>query len=121
MSELLRSRDEVRVVEDQVGSPTYTLDLAAALWDVIALDLAGTFHVTNAGTCSWYAFATAIAARIASPARVLSCTTAEFPRPARRPRNSVLDNARAHAAGLAPLRSWQAALDDYLARLLEAA
>ena len=121
MSELLRTRDEVRVVDDQIGAPTYTLDLATALSEAIGLELEGTFHVTNAGTCSWYGFAAAIAARIESPARVLPCITAEFPRPARRPQNSILDCSRAQAAGLTSLRPWEEALDDYLARLREAA
>jgi dTDP-4-dehydrorhamnose reductase len=121
MAELLRTRTEIRVVNDQTGSPTYTLDLAAALVEVTALGLRGTFHLTNAGSCTWYDFAVAIGSRLATAARIMPCTTAEFPRPARRPRNSVLDGRRAAAAGVAPLRSWRAALDDYLAGGMEAA
>jgi len=121
MAGLLRTRDEVRVVNDQIGSPTYTRDLAVALGAVVEGDLDGTLHVTNTGACSWYEFAAAIAARLGSTARVLPCSSAEFPRPARRPHNSVLEGTRALEAGLAPLRPWHAALDDYLARLPEAA
>lgn len=111
---LLRRQDSIRVVDDQTGSPTYTLDLAAALRHVVEAGAQGTMHVTNDGVCTWYGLAAAIAARLGTRCRVLPCTTAEFPRPAPRPHNSVLSNARYRAAGLPPLRPWQAALDAYL-------
>ena len=114
---LLAERDEIRVVDDQRGAPTYTHDLALGLHALACGAPFGTYHVTNDGHCTWFEFATAIAARLRSRARVVPCSTAEFPRPARRPRNSVLDAAASHARGLPALRRWEAALDDYLAIL----
>ena len=81
----------VRVVRDQVGSPTYAPDLATALGAILQRGQFGTYHVTNAGACSWFELATAIRDRLGSSCRVLACTSAEYPRPARRPQNSVLD------------------------------
>ena len=114
MAGLLRTRDEVRVVEDQIGSPTYTLDLAPALARLVGAEHSGILHVTNSGTCSWYALAVAIEAEFATGCRLVPCRSDEFPRPARRPRNSVLDNGRYHASGSVPLRPWSAALHAYL-------
>ncbi len=114
---LLGERQELRVVDDQRGSPTYTPDLAAALLAVVTGGRFGLYHVTNTGTCSWFEFATAIAARLGSNCRVVPCSTAEFPRPARRPRNSVLEPRFYRAQGLADLRSWQDAVQDYLTLL----
>jgi dTDP-4-dehydrorhamnose reductase len=101
-------------VDDQVGSPTSTHDLAAALLALVEAAPPGVYHVTNADTCSWYDLACAIGARLGAACRIRPCSSQEFPRPARRPRNSVLMPARWRAAGLPPLRSWRAALDDYL-------
>ncbi|HZM15926.1 MAG TPA: dTDP-4-dehydrorhamnose reductase [Candidatus Krumholzibacteria bacterium] len=115
MARLLRTQEEVRVVDDQVGSPTYTLDLAAALRRLLEARASGLFHVTNTGQCSWYEFAAAIAVALRFAGRVRSCRSDEFPRPARRPRNSVLDNGRYLRQGLPALRHWQEALQAYLA------
>jgi dTDP-4-dehydrorhamnose reductase len=114
---LVAVRDEIRVVDDQRGCPTYTHDLAAALAVVSGGLEFGIYHLTNAGACSWFELATAIAARLGSGCRVVPCTTAEFPRPAPRPRNSVLDASVSRARGAPVLRHWHAALDDYLAIL----
>lgn len=111
---LLRQREVIRVVDDQMASPTYTRDLAAALRHIVAAGVKGTLHVTNAGTCTWYGLAAAIGNRRGTRCRIEACTTAEFPRPAPRPRNSVLANARYRSAGLPALRSWEDALDAYL-------
>jgi len=114
MAELLRARDEVRVVNDQVGSPTYTLDLARCLLALVESEFYGIYHLTNAGTCSWYELASAIAARLGSRCRVVPCASAELPRPAPRPLNSVLEPWNYRASGLPMPRSWRAAVDDYL-------
>jgi dTDP-4-dehydrorhamnose reductase len=101
---------EVRVVDDQVGSPTFTGHLADAL---IALARTGDFgihHIAASGACSWFEFARAIFERAGSDTRVEPCTTAEFPRPAPRPAYSVLGSERGHT-----LPSWQDGLDAYLA------
>jgi dTDP-4-dehydrorhamnose reductase len=114
MVRLERSHRAVTVVDDQRGSPTWTADLADGL---VALALAadrvppGVLHCVNSGATTWCGFARAVFAEIgADPERVRPCTTAEFPRPAPRPANSVLDTASWTAAGLPPLRPWRAAL-----------
>lgn len=113
---LARERDEVRVVDDQVGSPTYAADLAEALLNLAARGGSGVYHVTNAGRTSWCGFARRIFERAGLPAKVVPVTTAEFPRPAPRPANSVLANTRFAREGLEALRSWEDALDGCLAR-----
>lgn len=115
MAGLLVERDEVRVVRDQVGAPTYTVDLARALQDLIVTSDYGVFHVTNAGSCSWYELTLAIEEQTQTGCRVLACTSAEMPRPAARPRNSVLANRRYDGAGLPPRRHWREALHEFMA------
>jgi dTDP-4-dehydrorhamnose reductase len=126
IAKLLAERDELRVVADQQGRPTYTADLADAALDLVGLNdrpsapYDGVYHFANAGATSWYHFATVIRERCLAfglpvkAARVVPVTTREFPRPAPRPANSVLDTGRLEAAlGHAP-RPWQEALDAYL-------
>ena len=83
-------RDEVRVVDDQVGCPTFTGHLAEALVALARGPRAGFLHVAGAGACSWFEFARAIFERAGMDVEVRPCTTEEFPRPAPRPANSVL-------------------------------
>jgi dTDP-4-dehydrorhamnose reductase len=106
----------LRVVDDQVGSPTYARDLAEAIAQLVSRDLTGTYHLTNAGSCSWYAFARAILEK-AGLAHVLvtPMTTAALGRLAPRPAFSVLANRAWTAAGLRPLRPWREALSAMLA------
>lgn len=83
--------EPLRVVDDQRGCPTFTADLAAAAADLVAAGARGTFHVTNRGATTWYGFARAVFARLGWDVPVEPVTSDAFPRPARRPRNSVLD------------------------------
>jgi dTDP-4-dehydrorhamnose reductase len=115
---LLDAQPGLKVVDDQVGSPTYTLDLAATIWFLVARRAPGRFHATNAGRCSWHGFARAIAELSgADPERVRPCTSAEFPRPAPRPACSVLLSRNLEALGCPPRPHWRDALTRYLARL----
>ena len=101
----------LRVVSDQVGSPTSTPDLAAAIHDLLGNELAGLFHVANSGGCSRFEFARAI---VSGAIEVEPVKSSEMPRPAPRPANSSLRSVRWAEAGMTPMRSWQDALADFL-------
>jgi len=111
---LASSRPEISVVNDQRGSPTFARDLAAALVRLCRASAKGIVHVTNSGKCTWYEFATEIVRVLGMPTKVKPVTTAEFPRPARRPAYSVLspDSLRAYNIHMP---EWQDALRRYLA------
>lgn len=120
MLRLERERDTVQVVNDQLGSPTYAVDLAAGLLELARTGGRGitTLHATNSGSATWFDLARAVFADIgADPERVRPCSSAEFVRPAPRPVYSVLSPRSWEAAGLTPLRPWRDALADALARL----
>ncbi|MCU0303942.1 MAG: dTDP-4-dehydrorhamnose reductase [Thermoanaerobaculales bacterium] len=106
----------LRVVADQIGSPTYCDDLAEALLDLVEVGASGVVHVVNDGTTSWHGFASEIVRLLGADAEVIPVTTAEFPRPARRPAYSVLDTARLTTLIGRRLPPW----GDALARYLEA-
>jgi dTDP-4-dehydrorhamnose reductase len=101
----------LKVVSDQVGSPTSTADLAVAIAALMGTPAAGLYHVVNAGACSRFEFARAI---VGDQVDVLPITTTEAARPAPRPANSALTSIRWASTGIAPLRSWEAALDAFL-------
>lgn len=94
--------NEVRVVNDQFGKPTYTVDLAGRIREIAGLD-PGIYHLTNEGICSWYEFASAIIKN------TIPCSSEEFQRKAKRPKYSVLVNTKTK-----PMRHWKEALKDYL-------
>jgi dTDP-4-dehydrorhamnose reductase len=106
---MLGLRPEVRVVDDQVGSPTFTGHLAEALVRLARSEDFGVHHAAASGSCSWFDFAREIFARAGSDTHVVRCTTEDFPRPAPRPAYSVLGSER----GLR-LPTWQEGLDAYL-------
>ena len=108
------SRPELTVVSDQVGSPTFTRDLSAAILQLIHAEARGIVHITNTGTCSWFEFACEILHQAGRDSiRVLPVTTVEFPRPAPRPVYSVLSRASLSRYGIS-MRHWKEALADYL-------
>ena len=114
ISRLSRERDHLRVVNDQIGCPTWSADLAGKIVELIEVERYGTFHITNSGCCSWYDFACSIIGYQGLAVRVEPVPTDQFPRPARRPAYSVLDNYYLRLEGLKPLRSWQEALQAFL-------
>jgi len=111
---LASTRSEISVVNDQRGSPTFTRDLASALVKLCRAGASGIVHVTNSGNCTWYEFATEIVRESALPTKVKPVTTAEFPRPARRPAYSVLSPDSLHAYHI-QMPDWKDALRRYLA------
>lgn len=118
MLALTESYDEVTVVYDQVGSPTYTHDLALAISELLESDKYGIYHLTNAGECSWYEYCMEFYALAGKDTKVRPVTTEEFPRPAPRPHYSVLSNEKWIKAGFTPMRSYKEALKDYLNLIL---
>jgi dTDP-4-dehydrorhamnose reductase len=108
------TRPELAVVSDQVGSPTFTRDLSAAILQLIHSEARGIVHITNSGTCSWFEFAREVLHQAGHDSiRVLPVTTAEFPRPARRPAYSVLSPTSLSAYGIS-VRHWEEAVSAYL-------
>jgi dTDP-4-dehydrorhamnose reductase len=109
-----RSGQALRVVADQVFSPTYAPDLAAALVALVDRGARGLVHVTNRGSCSWHELATVALEMAGVRATVEAIGSRELGAPARRPPYSVLANERARAAGVGPLRPWRDALAEFL-------
>lgn len=108
------SRPELRVVSDQVGSPTFTRDLAEAILALVHADARGAVHITNSGICSWHEFALEVLRQAGRhTVRVLPVTSSEFPRPARRPAYSVLSPASLNHYGITT-RNWKDAVPVYL-------
>ncbi|GAA0569630.1 dTDP-4-dehydrorhamnose reductase [Rhizomicrobium electricum] len=122
MLRLMAERDRLAVVADQIGTPTYARDLAAALWALAGQGASGVFHFTNEGVASWYDFAVAIreeglaAGALKKAAMVVPIGTKDYPTPARRPAFSVLDKSKSHAA-IGVGRHWREALREMMGRL----
>jgi dTDP-4-dehydrorhamnose reductase len=105
----------LRVVDDQVGRPTWTADLAAVIADLVHAGAEGTFHASGGGEpVTWYGFTRRILEVVGSDTPVEPVTSADFVRPAPRPAYSVLDTTSTEAAIGRPLRSWEDALREYL-------
>lgn len=115
MLRLAEEKDELSVVDDQIGSPTWTVDLSRALIELIGKDCRGIYHAANAGFCSWNEFARAIFQETERQVTVMAMSTAELNRPANRPLYSTLDCSKlVKDTGFAP-QSWRQALKAYLA------
>lgn len=117
MLKLAKDRPELKVVNDQTGSPTYAADLADAIRRLSQTSATGIIHVTNSGTCTWYEFACEILrlAEINTPIHPVN--TAEFPRPAKRPAFSVLDTSRYAQLTGHTIRPWNLAIAAFLKEL----
>jgi dTDP-4-dehydrorhamnose reductase len=132
MLRLARERDRLSIVDDQIGAPTTSLELARATHTIVkgvlagrfgeAQDWCGLYHMTCAGAVSWFGFAQTIFARaserlgIKAP-ELTPIATKDYPTPAARPRNSILSNAKLHARFGVQLAPWQSALDEVIATL----
>ncbi|SCI44182.1 dTDP-4-dehydrorhamnose reductase [Romboutsia sp. 1001713B170207_170306_H8] len=114
MIKLAETNKELNVVDDQVGSPTSTVDLAKAIIDLIGTEYYGTYHGTCEGQCSWYDFAKKIFEIKNIDIKVNPVTSEEFKRPAPRPAYSVLDNFMLKLVNLNTFRNWEESLKEYL-------
>ncbi|MGF6353636.1 dTDP-4-dehydrorhamnose reductase [Paenibacillus sp. 4624] len=120
MLKLGQEKPKLQVVHDQKGSPTYTVDLARLLIDLMVTDKYGIYHASNTGACTWYEFTQAIfeeakaVANISIQTELEPCTTEQFPRPAPRPRNSVMDHLSIQINDFPDLRHWREGLRDFL-------
>jgi len=114
MIKLAKKNKQIKVVDDQVLTPTSTRDVAEKLFELIQKEKYGIYHMTNTDSCSWYEFTREIFKLMNLTTSVLPTTTEEFGARARRPEYSVLDNANLRKIGLADLRNWKEALKDYI-------
>ena len=112
--ELSKDHSEITVVYDEVGTPTYTPDLAYGISQIIETDYYGIYHLTNSGQCSWCEFARYIFEIADKDVKVIPVTASEFSRPAPRPSYSVLKNKKWIENGFEPLRSYKDAIKEYI-------
>lgn len=117
MLKLASERDEVRVVTDQSGTPTSARALAACMLELLQTEAYGLYHATCEGETTWHEFAEEIFRLRGLLTKVTPVTTAEFPRPALRPKYSVLDNSMLRMGGFSPFPLWQEELTLYLKTL----
>jgi dTDP-4-dehydrorhamnose reductase len=117
---LAKERESIKVVNDQFGSPTWTEDLVDATHALINKGCTGTYHVVNFGECSWYDFASEIVKQAGLHTKIIPCTTAEFPRPATRPKYSVLSTDRTRNELGRSLQSWENAVVFFLDQKMSA-
>jgi dTDP-4-dehydrorhamnose reductase len=109
-----RQMEPLKVIDDQMGNPTWTVEIAKQTRVVLEHNLIGLFHCTAEEETSWYGFASKIFEKLNMPVQIRPCTTEEFPRPAPRPRRSSLENKRLKEAGLNVMRPWDIALAEFL-------
>ena len=114
MLNLAKTHDKLTVVNDQIGSPTYTVDLAKLLCDMAVSDKYGVYHATNEGICSWYEFACEIFRQAKVNIQVDPVPSSAFPTKAKRPHNSRLSKKSLDKAGFDRLPNWQDALNRFL-------
>jgi dTDP-4-dehydrorhamnose reductase len=114
MLRLAETHAHLTVVDDQIGSPTYTVDLSRLLAELLEQNKEGIYHATNEGTCSWAEFAEEIFRQAGKSVTVDKIPSAAYPSKARRPLNSRLDKSRLTEEGLLPLPDWRDALRRFL-------
>lgn len=117
MLKLSETHEGLNVVDDQVGSPTYTYDLAVLLVDMVESDKYGRYHATNEGLCTWYEFAKEIFRQAGVEVKVNPVTSDMFPAKAKRPKNSRMSKEKLDANGFHRLPTWQDALERYLSEI----
>ncbi|WP_438448530.1 dTDP-4-dehydrorhamnose reductase [Gorillibacterium sp. sgz5001074] len=117
MLQLAKERESLSIVQDQVGCPTYTVDLVEAILAIMETNRYGIYHVSNSGSCSWYEFAEEIFRNAGTAVKVVPVTSEAFPRPAKRPTYSVFDHMSLEANGFGKLPHWKDALSRFMQEL----
>ena len=120
MLALAKDKEELNVVEDQMGTPTFAGDVARQIKLLMDTESYGLYHCTSQGCCTWYEFAREIFRLAGIPVRVIPVTSAEYPRPARRPAFSVLDNLMLRVQGLDIMPTWKDSLAAHIEEIKEA-
>jgi dTDP-4-dehydrorhamnose reductase len=111
---LAKEKGELKVVNDQIGTPTFTLDVVKQTWKLIQEDSVGLYHSSNVGQTTWFEFAKRIVEKFNLNAKVLPITTGEFPALAKRPNFSVLENYLLKLEGRNIMRNWEEAFGDFV-------
>jgi dTDP-4-dehydrorhamnose reductase len=109
-----KEEKELKIVSDQKGSPTYTLDVVKQTWELIKKDKVGIYHSANQGETSWYEFAKKIIEKLKINVKISPIKTGEYPALAKRPKYSVLDNHLLKLEGINIMRDWETALNEFL-------
>ena len=107
---------EIKIVNDQFGSPTWSYRLALQIEKLVESGGNGTYHATSEGYCTWYELATYFLGKMGVPHSFVPCTTAEYPTPAARPMNAILENKRLKEAGINLMQGWESDLDEFVFR-----
>jgi dTDP-4-dehydrorhamnose reductase len=113
---LAKTRKEIKVVNDQYGTPTYTLDVVNQVWKLIQKDAVGTYHCTNEGYTTWFEFAEEIISLLNLNVKVIPIASKDYPTPAERPQYSILENYLLKLEKLNIMRPWKIALKDFIAK-----
>ena len=111
---LAREKDEIRVVNDQHVTPTSTIEICKLIYELIPTEHYGLYHATCEGECTWFEFAKFIFNELNIKTKLIPCTTDEFPRPAKRPKNSVLENFNLKLIGYNTFSHWTNAIKNFL-------
>jgi dTDP-4-dehydrorhamnose reductase len=109
-----KEEKELKIVSDQKGSPTYTLDVVKQTWELIKKDKVGIYHSADQGETSWYEFAKKIIEKLKINVKISPIKTGEYPALAKRPKYSVLDNHFLKLEGINIMRDWETALNEFL-------
>ncbi|WP_040204252.1 dTDP-4-dehydrorhamnose reductase [Neobacillus jeddahensis] len=114
---LAKEKDELRVVNDQIGCPTYTMDLAQCINQLMETSKYGTYHVSNSGYCTWFEFAKEIFQQSNLSPHLIPCSTEEFPRPAPRPKYSIMDHLSLRINDFDPMPHWKNGLERFFQQI----
>ncbi len=109
-----KTKDSIKVVTDQITTPTYTIDICHQILRLMPTESYGTYHCSAEGFCSWFEFTQFIFDKLKISTKIYPCTTEEFPRPAKRPSYSVLENFNLKIQNLNVMRSWKDGITDFI-------